>query len=272
MTRTQSLEERALDAHIRKRTVRLLDLTDKNKGGSGVTVKLEKHFFVATAAHVIPKGHDIRILDGTNQIAVFENWQLDKQNDVGFLELAADVANDLNREFATKIIRELEQRENWACTVVGYPGQCIELEESVDDQTLYRQYNFRTLSMVTELIPYSEWPTTGDFRRRPPQVDADVFVRFDSQCEVVQRDLTDLDHPGLLEQSGDVLLHGMSGCGIWIDEYNDNGIWRPEPSLLAIQTGAKANEQWARGTQFRCWLQLVVDNYPELTSIADQLG
>jgi hypothetical protein len=269
--RAKPIEERALHAHIRKRTVRLLDFTDKSKGGSGVTVQLEHRFFVATAAHVIPKDHEIRILDGANQINTFENWQLDKENDVGFLELSSDTASVIDREFSTRIMLRLEQTEDWATTLIGYPRQSIETQESVRDQTLYRKYNFHTLTLVSELIPTSDWPKSGDFRRRPPQDAADVFVRFDSHGQLFEQDLTDLDQSELPKQPGDVLLAGMSGCGIWLDRYHDNGIWRPEPALFAIQTGANARHQWARGTQVKHWLQLVVQDYPDLTRIADQL-
>ncbi len=265
------IEERALHAHIRRRTVRLLDFTDKSEGGSGVTVQLEHRFFVATAAHVNPRDHKIRILDGTNQIDTFENWQLDKENDVGFLELSSDTANVIDREFSTRIMLQLEQTENRPATLIGYPGQSIETQESVREQILYRKYNFHTRTLVSELIPTPDWPKSGDFRRRPPQEAADVFVRFDSHGQLLEQDLADLDQPEFPKQSGEVLLAGMSGCGIWLDQYHANGIWRPEPALFAIQTGANASQEWARGTQIKHWLQLIIQGYPDLTRIADQL-
>lgn len=270
--KAEPIEERALHAHIRKRTVRLLDFTDKSEGGSGVTVQLEHRFFVATAAHVIPRDHEICILDGTDQIATFENWELDKENGVGFLELSSDTANAIDREFSTRILLHLEQMEHWATTLIGYPGQNIETQELVRDQTLYRKHSFHTLTLVSELIPTSDWPKSGDFRRRPPQGAADVFVRFDPHGQLFEQDFTDLDQSESPKQSGDVLLAGMSGCGIWLDQYHDDaGIWRPEPALFAIQTGANARQQWARGTQVRLWLQLIVQPYQDLTRIADQL-
>jgi hypothetical protein len=269
--KAKPVEERALHAHIRRRTVRLLDFTDKSEGGSGVTVRLGHRFFVATAAHVIPEDHDIRILDGSDQIDTFENWQLDKENDVGFLELSSDTADFIDREFSTNIMLRVEQTEDWATTLIGYPGQNIETQESVRGQVLYRRHNFHTLTLVSELIPTSDWPKAGEFRRRAPEDDTDVFVRFDVHGHLIEEDLTDLDQPGVPKQAGDVLLAGMSGCGIWLDQYYDNGIWRAEPALFAIQTGANASQQWARGTQLKNWLQLVVQGYSDLTRIADQL-
>lgn len=195
--KVESIEEHALHAHIRKRTVRLLDFTHKSQGGSGVTIQLENRFFVATAAHVIPEGHDIRVLDKANQFRTFENWQLDKQNDVGLLEVSAEVANAMDREFATRLMLRWKQTEAWETTRIAYPGQSIETQESVRGRTRHLRHSFHTLTLISNLIP--------------------------------------------------------------------------KPSLCAIQTGANASRHWARGIQVSHWLKLVVQSYPELTSIADQL-
>ena len=47
-----------MDLFIGRRTVRVIDLTDVTNAGSGVTIKIDDHYFVATAAHVIKENHD----------------------------------------------------------------------------------------------------------------------------------------------------------------------------------------------------------------------
>lgn len=274
MTVQDRLEERALEQHIRQRTVRLLDLTDKRCGGSGVTIRLGNRCFVATAAHVIPSNHDIQILVGDgheDNVGQFAARHIDEEHDVGLLELDGAAARRINREFTEPgaFLRQVDQAHAYAATVVGYPGQLAETESRIAGDTLFRTHSFRTLTLVTTLIPLADWPTSNLFQRRQPDAAFDHFVSFDSTLSILQRNLTDLDGGESPSAIDEVHLAGMSGGGIWLEHRVEGKLWTASPILAGLITGATRN--WARGTQMNCWLRLVVRHYPEFREIERQL-
>jgi hypothetical protein len=196
MTETR-IEERAMEQHVRRRTFRLLDLTDKSCGGSGVAIKLGKRFFVATAAHVIPSDHNIRILVGEGHdedIGTFAARYVSEEDDVGLLEIEEQFASAINREFteAPQLMTRVDQTSHWAATLVGYPGQLVETQSTTSNNTIHSIHSFRTLTLITQLIPSRDWPDSGDFQRRSPQLDSDVFVRFDHKAALLERNLADI--------------------------------------------------------------------------------
>ena len=270
------VEERALHQHIRRRTVRLLDFTDKSAGGSAVTVKLRNRYFLATAAHVIPNGHEIRILVGEGHdenISSFLARHVDENDDVGLLELDESTAGKINRDFtaAEQLLLQLDQSSGWCATLIGYPSQSVVTEQNKVGSILHRTHSFATLTIVTELIPRKEWPRKASFERRPPLSRSDLFVKVDPNTVVYQQDLTDLDPADSPSNVTEVQLAGMSGCGIWLDRVLDDEIWRPEPILAGIDTGALPKQGWARGTQISRWLKLVIKHYKDLKEIGEQL-
>ena len=268
------LEERALHDHIRHRTVRLLDLTAKDKGGSGVLIRLFDRCFVATAAHVVPEGHDIQILVGEADqlnVATFNNRFRDDDADVAALEIPADSTGQLLRDFteADQIAAKgVDQTENWCATLIGYPGQLIESTDQVSGDTLFRTHSFRTLALVTTTLRIQDWPNSNSLERPPAEVDRDIFLRFDQECGLMEQDLTSVDLNEKRSAIADVFLHGMSGCGIWLDQYRHDGIWMPKPVLAGIQTSAQHRAGWARGSTMKCWLEMMA---AEITGIRDLL-
>jgi len=196
----QSLfEERALHSHIRQRTVRLLDMTDKSCGGSAITIQLGKRFFLATAAHVVPESHEIHALVGENHeanVCSFEARRVHIDDDVALLELSESNACLLKKEFvsADQILLKFDQSKPWVATLIGYPGQPIETSSTRSKGVETRKYSFQTLAFVTQVIPFEEWPSDVRFTRRPPQLDTDVFVEFDENSQRMEQDLATLDH------------------------------------------------------------------------------
>ncbi len=269
-------EERALHQHIRNRTVRLLDLTDKTCGGSAVTVKIEKRFFLATAAHVIPSGHEIQVLIGESNdenVGRFAARHLDEEDDVGLLEIEETVATTIPREFTeyAQLAARLDQRSAWSATLIGYPGQLVETQSAREGKICRRTNTFRTLALASRIIPNTKWPNSGGFQRRSPRADCDLFVEFDPSTHVLEQNLREMDQDELPTDIHDVCLAGMSGSGIWLEHYSDSTIWRPDPILVGILTGVKRKERWARGTLISQWVRLVARHYPEFRSVEQQL-
>ena len=149
-------------------------------------------------------------------------------------------------------------------TLCGYPGQLIETTEKICGEMLYRDHNFRFLTLVTNTIPRAKWPSKN--LKRPLKEACDLLVRFETDGELFHENMKDLDAtPEKSRGATDVKLHGMSGCGMWMDYANENGTWEPKPRLIGIQTSAlHASHGWARGTQIEHWLQLVEKHYPDL--------
>jgi hypothetical protein len=270
------VEERALHQYIRRRTVRLVDLTDGSQGGTAVTIKLRERYFLATAAHVIPEDHRILIVanDVSKQDTIeFKARHVDDDDDLGLLELGESEARLINRDFtdASTLLASVQQTAAWRATLVGYPGQLINSTEETGSLVPRRVHNFPTLVLSTEIIPLSEWPDAGPFNRHSPLSESDLFVRCDSNTQVFEQNLKRLSSTETLTPIDELKLNGMSGCGIWFDKSAHGQIWRPEPLLAGIQTGANLKRGWARGTQIRRWLQLAAKHYPELESINDQI-
>ncbi len=270
------MEEKALHQHIRRRTVRLLDLTDKSAGGSAVTVQLGERFFLATAAHVIPPNHEIRVLVGEadeENIGQFKARHVNEEDDVGLLELDESTAGAIDSEFTgyEQLPIHFDQSSRWCATLIGYPGMSVVSEDERDGDILRRTHSFATFSLVTNIIPFGEWPKRASFQRRPPSEESDIFVEFKPETTVYHQDWTDLDRPDTPAPEDEVRLEGMSGCGIWLDRARDDGVWRSEPSLAGIDTGVCPSQGWARGTQIAHWLALVCEHYKEFSWIRSQL-
>jgi len=271
-----SIEEHALHQHIRRRTVRLIDLTDQSAGGSAVTVKLGNRYFLATAAHVIPPNHEIEVLVGAGEVknvGRFSARHINEEDDVGLLELDESAAEEINRDFteAKQLLPRIDQSNRWCATLVGYPSQTIDTVERPAGNTLFRTHSFSPLTLITSIVPPNEWPQRLSFLRREPRYDCDFFVTFDPQTTVYRQDLTNIDCADSPAPVDSVQLEGMSGCGIWLDRTLDDQVWRPEPILAGIDTGVLAKSGCARGTQIGRWLALVVENYSEFDTIRRRL-
>jgi hypothetical protein len=63
--------------------------------------------------------------------------------------------------------------------------------------------------------------------------------------------------------------HGLSGCGLWMVNAEEGGVWTPDRAqLVGIQISARPQE-WLRGNLMREWLRLVRDDIPDLRAEID---
>lgn len=154
-----SIEEKALHHHLRRHMLRLVNLTDESCGGTATPIKIKGTYFLATAAHVVPQGHDVRILATARkeeQVNAFENVIRDETADVAVIELKTDLAEKLDRDFLppTRIAINAQAPSHSPATLVGYPGNLIETLESPGEITR----SFRPLTFITSVLPRSKWP------------------------------------------------------------------------------------------------------------------
>lgn len=268
------LECRAVQEYVRSRVVRLVDLTAPDHGGSAIKLRVADRHFLATAAHVVPRSHEIRALipgvaDGT--VTPQPDWALDESCDVAVLELTDDDAEKLRGNFVTtdELLIQFDHSVQPAI-VVGYPGQFI---HSADQQILAdavaRVHDFRSITVFTETLPESEWPADLD---RAPRHDTDVFAHFDPDPHLQMVKLHDAKPEDV--EVDDVHLGGVSGGGIWIEYQatSDSGIWRPDARLIGIDVSFKPRDKWLRGTLIKRCLDLVQRRYPDLHETIRAVG
>ena len=267
------MQIQALTYQAHNRTVRLIDRTNEEEGGSAVPVAIGPRTFLATAAHVIPKGHSFEVVPspGERPITQFVGHFRDEERDVGVLEIRAEDKSNLCEErFCTEgMILSLADsgRGGMHVIVVGYPGQYIapvgrkvrdvdgrRVEETMLTCNAYPYHGFT--------IPTSQWPTDD---RRPPLASGDIFIRYDPGRTCRPYGPSHAGSPWPRAQHSPPKLEGLSGGGIWLMRHSQSeGAWPRSPSLIGIQTGVYRKAGVLRGTLIGHWLDLVVSNYPDL--------
>ncbi|HEY4232808.1 MAG TPA: hypothetical protein VGM76_05265 [Lacipirellulaceae bacterium] len=190
MTNQMDHEDWAVSEYVRRRTVRILNFTDKAAGGTGVKVNAEGRFFIATCAHVMPDGHEIRLLVPNRSSAFIRSFRRrddDARLDLGLLEISHADAQLLGGSFVDEIATNITFDDEWKTVVCGYPGQMIAISEKRSETTLVRTYDFRSMVFFSGMVPESEWPTHGF--ERPVVKDAELFVHFSASAELEQVNL-----------------------------------------------------------------------------------
>lgn len=271
-----SLEGGAIMARMRGCTIRLLDFTRPDCGGTGVGVALGERYFLATAEHVIPVDHDIRLLvRGCGDVKVeFASSCRSKDDDVALLELERSLAESIACEFvsADGMALELDQYARVPVTVLGYPGQLINTTEfeGINADEWVQAHECRTLTFVSETMPTSEWPG-GELCRHRAMLGRDLFVYFEPETTMQKMNLRLAEPPLEAIDFDKVLLDGMSGGGIWLEHAESRGVWYASPKLLGIQVSYLPSAGWLRGTPIARVLDLAWDNYPDLRDTIDAL-
>lgn len=270
----EEIDAVAYQAH--KSVMRLVDRTTPAKGGSCVPIKIGSKFFLATAAHVIPQGHQMNVVVRQPQGRCIEHFlacHRNDQTDVGLLELDSKDASQLADSFVSEnqILITLDQEKEWPVLVVGYPGVYaapILREIFPPDAALeVRAWNAFTYSGFT--VPFSEWPNLDPLSRSSDEL-RDMFINYDPNDEEAQFEIRAL-HPNNAGTDMPTIKHrpppphGMSGGGVWLArESLKGGIWQPSPLLVALQVAWKKSEGWMRGILIGEWLELVEREFPDL--------
>lgn len=261
-------ERRALAYQAHNSTVRIVNLAAREKGGSGVAVKLGTRYFVATVGHVIRGGEDILIpaRSGETTVKDFVARRWDAEADVGLLELSPESAVGIADRFTdpARILTQLPDTAARGVLVVGYPGQYIAGLERDDapSRTTHRMWLYRAFTYESGILAQEEWPTEG--LTTPTLAGRDVFVSFDPE-ETIRLDTRwNAGERANTIDGGAPPLAGLSGGGIWLAAARSSPIWEPSVRLIALQVSYRPKGKWLRGVWIDHWLKLVESGYPDL--------
>jgi hypothetical protein len=270
----QSQEIRATQAFVRSRIIRLVDFTRPDEGGTAVKVRLGDRFFLATAAHVIPRSRDIRALipgEAGTFVSGFANRLVDLDHDLGLLEVSVQDAKSMGGTFVTS--DEIDSKFNHDVTpivVAGYPGQLIySADREILACAIERVHHFRSLTFYTETLPTSEWP---DGLEQSPTVFTDLFASFTPNLSLQKIQMDNLAEPAEEVRLEELHLGGMSGGGVWLElSRRTEGVWRPDVRLIALDRSFKMSDGWLRASLIAPWLRMVRENYPDLDAVIREI-
>jgi len=263
------IEVNALAAKAHASTYCIIDLTE-GADGTVVAVNIGSRYFLATAAHVIPPSHNFTIVlrDAIDGIYDFAARHVHPTLDVGLLEiLPKDVARFRDTFVRADCIHShADQDTEYDVTVVGYPGGLIDQVDRrplAPDETL-QVHQCNAFTFLSMALSRAEWPTSGT--RTTPAPGVDIFISFEPE------DSLHFMHPktaGAAPVKVDAEAPhpaGISGGGIWLFRSSAaNTVWQPVALLHAIQFGYNPTG-WLRGALIDSWLDVVDNNYPDLTS------
>ena len=174
---------RAINLFEFRRTAKLVDHSDEKGGGTGVLLAVGDRCFVITAAHVIRNDHDISILgrDGFNSHhRGFAAKYCDKNNDIGILEVPANVASSLGEEHAflspIELYRARYPSQKTTICVLGYPTISQEVSRlPINDANTIVNIECGTLYYETSTLLQGEFPELSVDSRRTSKTN-DVFA------------------------------------------------------------------------------------------------
>jgi hypothetical protein len=241
--------EEALSAYVAARTSALIffHLSGAVTIGSATNIRLDNHFFLATATHNIDnldRGAELKVIPYTaasaEKITVISRSHpraSRPDHDVAWLQVAPSIAEDSNISWIS--MNDLLSGQRFdpydAFFIQGYPAS----EVVVQGPRL-----FDLLSLGIGCIPLP--PDRGeDFLtlEYPPQSPEDFGV--------------DWPNPEGLSDGG----------GVWtIPSFSDTRIWTPDATRL-IGIGKSYEPQRARlsTTPIECWLSVVSQDFPEFS-------
>jgi len=256
-----NIQFKALTRQASNRTYRLIDMTDQSCGGTVIAINIDDHYFLATAAHVIPKDHKYKIVLRNKTYPSppesFLSHKIDKKADVGLLEIPKEKKHLIDSWVTVSdICTNFDQYKENNIIIVGYPGQYIiqtpKIQIAEKDYLKFQIYN--SLCYHSFTLPIGKWPSEGMLSQAVEG--RDIFVDFDPDGDMFTSSPNNVDiSPANSMQCPE--LEGMSGGGIWLLESENVSIWKPSVKLIGIQHSVK-KDQWIRGTLIKCWLDLAL--------------
>jgi len=265
-----SIEYNAAIKKASQWTHRLIDTTDRSKGGTVISIRIGSRYFLATAAHVISSKHKFEIVLRNHDIEPIYEFiacHVNAEADVGLLEIDKK-GSDLIDSWVvlSDIYHGYNPDKCIPVDVIGYPGEYITpVDKTQITENDFIQYNHcMSLCYASNTIPSEKWPKEGLCQKS--QEENDIFVDYDPGGEMY------ISPPNETEPSRSKMLKcpklfGMSGGGIWVLESKTGEIWQPSTKLLGIQSSVHESKGWMRGTKINSWLKLVADSYPDLKNI-----
>ncbi len=246
------------------RYVRQLYAPNTEDYASGVAVKIEGHYFIATVRHVLEKATSVEITSAPAERKVagsFRSIIWSSSLDLGLIELTEGQANCLPA-FAglDNILATSKFEKDTALFVIGFPAS------NYSQAWPYRCFWSTTYDTVPLLMP--QWP---DSLWPPPSEDTDILLDLPDETE------NRWYGPGLPAEGSPPAAGtppppiGMSGGGIWRAVWHKGPVLRPGVQFVGIQCRFFEKSRLLRGHHIKCWLEFVLDNYPELTETIEQM-
>lgn len=229
--------------------------------GSGVCIKSEGHYFIATAGHVITdakKCSSIFIVhtDDANSKAAQTHLPIEcayyqTEPDVGFLLLDEVVARQIGKVFIGEenlaFYANLPvDHDYW--TVFGFPWDLL-VESNAESQPVVKVEGLRISTIKRSSDPY---------------IDGHIYLHYPEDAGFIDihgAPISTLPHPG-----------GMSGGGIWVSSIpqrnlerkdGDIGLWSPNDiKLVAIDAAWNKSKGYLKGVDIREWVKLVKTHFP----------
>ena len=265
----QKIFSESVDAHqceLMKYVVTLVDHKNGMSPASGIMFKILDRIIIATAGHVIPNDPSGRIWPVVrsvrhekNGFPAYPKFARHPDFDVGYLEVHPEGAE---RYFGHHEYANLSQiscrgfgREDRSVIVVGSPGEHVQVTKH-DSNT--GTYNAKVMAYWTVPLLPNEWPAVPS-ADRPADTNIDIFLSYPTDDTIAAKgfDPINLPHPG-----------GMSGGGIWDQEFKEDAIWDPTAiKLIGIQSCWHRKDRYLRAIQIVHWLRLIYRDFEDLRPI-----
>jgi hypothetical protein len=277
MTEVRAFEGQAAQFGIAESICRIDDLDHPSMGGSCVPIRLGDRFFLATAGHVIK--NRARLGVGTHDgimsyVTDFANQQTDEDADLGFLEVSATAARQLNCAFLQEsvILSRIDGRRILPVLVIGCPGALIFSgpQFKVSESVTVNQKAYVSCTYQSSILPKKAWPK-GLFER-PFVGGRDLLIHHfvEGPMSKIHPERAGITAPRSIAKRP--RPEGCSGGGIWIEFTKANGVWRPLCKLAGIQTALLNRPLLLRGTAMSAWLRLIAKDYPDLKEVVDSIN
>lgn len=250
--------EDAILAQVLSPTYRLFDLTDPSKGGTCVAIRFESNTYLATAGHVLCKGHHLVVGDKTGSthfIEGLERIDRDDKHDLGLVTLSKAAAQEINPIDGMKFIGRISLKKKEFCYITGFPGEYIKPISKC-------AAGYCAFSPTGVSIPYGDIPEKlrGKVARNQT-----IVVEFDRTDQIVGHLPKNAANEKPVIDCPPPALFGISGAGVWAHSSKvGKGIWKPRPQLVGIQTGQLQAGKYICARPIRLWLELLTTVYSDL--------
>ncbi len=247
--------------------VTLIDRDDGMSPSSGILLQISNHLLIATARHVIPANPTGRLWpavcewkDQKDGMPAFCKVHKSETCDVALLEVHPEAVARYfgDRRFCTlkNVATFGPGRSNQGHIVTGTPSELVQVTPTGD----HKEYRARVLTYWTVPISPEKWPTVPR-DAIPPMPDVDIFLDYPSNEQMESDGLVPLNLPD---------PHGMSGGGIWDQNFTSDKVWSPTAlKLIGIQCSWDSRGRYLRGVQIIHWLRLLHRHYPDLRNELD---
>lgn len=262
---TRTAEEVALDGIAQRAgnaTVRLLDKTDPSGGGSAVLVLSRSKLFLASADHVIPKGHTIQIVgrEGKPDITV-SVYARNADEDIAILELPKGDYPDL-RERAIELENladKIDPSKAQNVLVIGYPADLIKpaAQYPLPNGDAVHVVTVSSVTFNTITPPVSEWPSKWFGRKLKPKKEFLISHEPEPVSKVFQRTRSRW-RMSIGVGNPPPRPSGVSGGGVWLEHQLPGPVWKPSPLLVGLVVASgETDHHLLRAVRISSWLKLL---------------